>query len=80
MGLPDWRRFFVRLRQQTGRIAKLCGGFANEKRAKKMRQDGRAEFIRASLSYTSIIIPMRQKIQYVENISFPLVWSSLGKH
>ena len=29
--------FSVRLRQQTGRIAGLCGGFANEKRAKKMR-------------------------------------------
>ena len=31
-------------------------------------------------SYTSIIIPMRQKIQYVENISFPFVWSSLGEY
>ena len=27
----------------------LCGGFSAEVRAKKMRQDGRAEFISASL-------------------------------
>ncbi|EGK62394.1 hypothetical protein HMPREF9081_0141 [Centipeda periodontii DSM 2778] len=29
----------------------LCGGFADEKRAKKMRQDDGAEFISASLTH-----------------------------
>ena len=42
--------FFVRTRRQTGRIAGLCGGFADTVRAKKMRQDGVAEFISASLT------------------------------
>ena len=41
--------FFVRLRRQTGHRVVLCGGFADEKRAKKMRQDDGAEFISGSL-------------------------------
>ena len=40
--------FFVRLRRQTGRRVVLCGGIADEKRAKKMRQDDGGEFISAS--------------------------------
>jgi len=49
-GLPDWRRFFVRTRWKTGRRVGLCGGFSAEVRAKKMRQDGSAEFISTSLN------------------------------
>ena len=40
--------FFVRTRRKTGRREVLCGGFSAEVRAKKMRQDGDAEFISAS--------------------------------
>ena len=40
--------FFVRLRRQTGRIAKAMWRIEGEVRAKKMRQDGGAEFISAS--------------------------------
>ncbi|GAA0208111.1 hypothetical protein GCM10008919_09310 [Selenomonas dianae] len=41
--------FFVRTRRQTGRIAKAMWRIAGTVRAKKMRQDGAAEFISASL-------------------------------
>ena len=40
--------FFVRTRRQTGRIAKAMWRIEGEVRAKKMRQDGAAEFISAS--------------------------------
>jgi len=33
----------------------LCGGFADEKRAKKMRQDDGAEFISGSIKLKSCI-------------------------
>ena len=34
----------------------LCGGFADEKRAKKMRQDDGAEFISGSVNNTVSVI------------------------
>ena len=43
--------FFVRTRRQTGRIAKAMWRIAGVVRAKKIRQDGGAEFI--SDSFTS---------------------------
>ena len=36
----------------------LCGGFADEKRAKKMRQDDGAEFISGSLGLFSVVNPL----------------------
>ena len=41
--------FFVRTRRQTGRIAKAMWRIEGTVWAKKMRQDGGAEFISASL-------------------------------
>ena len=32
----------------------LCGGFADEERAKKMRQDDGAEFISASFNHAGV--------------------------
>ena len=47
----DWCRFFVLSRRQTGRRVVLCGGFADEERGEKMRQDDGAEFISASSTW-----------------------------
>ena len=41
-------------RRKTGRIAGLCGGFADAGRAEKMYQDAGAEFISASLGHNTI--------------------------
>ena len=40
----------------------LCGGFSAEVRAKKMRQDGSAEFISASLNEVHRILGSARKI------------------
>jgi hypothetical protein len=49
--LSDWHRFFVRTRWKTGRRVVLCGGLSAKVRAKKMRQDGAAEFISDALNH-----------------------------
>ena len=62
---------FVQLRRQTGRRVVLCGGFVDEKRAKKMRQDGDAEFINGSLAQSNTGVQ-------VENLQNPAAFGTLA--